>query len=499
LRFLAIRDLAFPPWVDSSRHGLITAVMAENGRTLTDYAPYLDIDRSLYHTGFHAYSATVAMMTGVPINRLLLNLGQLLQALMPLTVYAGAWLLTRRRGVGLIAAFLVAVPFFFPAYYATWGRFTQLAAMLIMPILIGLLWQLVRGAKTGRKWWGLVGVLSAGIFLIHFRVFLIFLPFALFVWLFSAGRHTRWLVLAGGLGGLLVLPRALQLQATNLGNSILNAPDSYNSFPRGYVETGWEQYWLILGGVVLLGVFLASCWGRRWTTLPLLLVAWVAVVGGVLSGRLTFVPTTWLININSAYITLFLPLSLVLGIGMERIWANARQRYWIETMLLMVLFGVGGMAALLFGARQQITILNESTILAWEGDNAGILWLNDHLPPDANIAVNSWLWSGTTWAVGDGGAWLLPLTQRAVTTPPIDYIYAADNGESVRQFNEAASAMPDWSDPTATDWLQAQGVTHIFVGAKGGFFDPAKLVQNPQVEMIYHEGGVFVFALFNGE
>ncbi len=30
-RLLAVRDLSFPPWVDSSRHGLITAVMEEQG------------------------------------------------------------------------------------------------------------------------------------------------------------------------------------------------------------------------------------------------------------------------------------------------------------------------------------------------------------------------------------------------------------------------------------------------------------------------------------
>jgi hypothetical protein len=67
---LAVRDLEFPTWVDASRHGLITAVMVENGRTPTDYAPYLPVERFPYHFGFHTLSASLAMMTGWPLPRL---------------------------------------------------------------------------------------------------------------------------------------------------------------------------------------------------------------------------------------------------------------------------------------------------------------------------------------------------------------------------------------------------------------------------------------------
>ncbi|VAW31532.1 hypothetical protein MNBD_CHLOROFLEXI01-626, partial [hydrothermal vent metagenome] len=35
VRLLAVRDIVFPPWVDSVRHGLITAVMSQSGQTIT--------------------------------------------------------------------------------------------------------------------------------------------------------------------------------------------------------------------------------------------------------------------------------------------------------------------------------------------------------------------------------------------------------------------------------------------------------------------------------
>jgi hypothetical protein len=89
----------------------------------------------------------------------------------PLTVYAAVWLLVRQRGAALLAAFLVALPFFFPAYYATWGRLTQLTAVLILPILLAATWRVPFGGWDGRRGWWLVGLLVAGLCLIHFRVF----------------------------------------------------------------------------------------------------------------------------------------------------------------------------------------------------------------------------------------------------------------------------------------------------------------------------------------
>ena len=125
----------------------------------------------------------------------------------------------------------------------------------------------------------------------------------------------------------------------------------------------------------------------------------------------------------------------------------------------------------------------------------GLNWLDNNLPQEARIAVNSWRWLGQTWAAADGGSWILPLTGRAVTTPPIDYIYNPDLFGQVKEFNETASAVSDWSDPAQGDWLREQGITHIFVGKRGGFFDPAKLARNAQMTMLYGRDGVFVFAV----
>ena len=497
VRLLAVRDLAFPPWVDSSRHALITAVMAESGQTIQDYSPYLEVDRFLYHFGFHTLSASLAQMIDVPLPGLLLILGQLINALVPLTVYAAVYLLVRRSGAALLAAFLVALPFFFPGYYATWGRMTQLTALLVMAAALAVTWQLIRGARIWRRAWWFVALLVAGLFLIHFRLFLLYLVLAGLTWLISRGRHGKWLALAAGVTALLVAPHMVRLVTETRGVTLTRTIAGYNDFPLGYVTIGWERAFLILAAASLILAALAGLRGRAWAWLPLTLAAWAGLVTLLLSGQKLGLPETSLVNLNSAYISAFLPLVIILAITAGRIWRWLRYRPRPLQAGAAIIAGVALAAALLFGIRQQITIINPVTILAWTQDVDGLNWLEEHVGDPAagpaKVAVSSWLWLGQTWTGSDGGAWIVPLTGIASTTPPADYIYNRSLVRDVNEFNKQASATLDWSDPSAADWLQDQGVTHLYVGAKGGYFDPASLARNPKLQMLYGADGVFVF------
>lgn len=496
VRLLAVRDLNIPPWVDASRHALITAVMTENGRTLQNYAPYLDIDRFPYHFGFHTISASLMLMGHWPLEQLLLNLGQLLNALVPLTLYAAVWLMTRRRNAALIAALLVALPFFFPAYYATWGRFTQLTGVFILPVLLAFTWLVVRGARRWRRMWWLAALLAGGLFLVHLRVFVFYVPFALLVWLMSWGRHGRYLLATAVSAFLLILPRLFYLQSiTEPVKAISYNLPGYNQFPTGYYQAGWDQYFVWLAGLLLLWVAWQALRRRPWAMLPLGMAAWTLLLLLMLSGEYLGLPSTSLVNLNSLYITLFVPLAIFLGATLDRVWRWLRRQRQPVQVIGSFAVGIMVTAALIFGVRQQIGILNPNTILARPPDRAGLAWLDENLPSDALIAVNSWLWLGNTYAGADGGAWIVPLTRRQATTPPADYVYNRQMAERVNQFNKEAEALTDWSDPAAAVWLRDQGVTHIFVGAKGGFLNPAALARNPNLQMIYGQDGVFIFKI----
>jgi hypothetical protein len=494
-RLLAGRDLAFPPWVDASRHALITAVMVNSGQILRDYGPYLPISDFPYHDGFHALSATLMLLAGAELPDVLLSLGHLLNALAPLTIYAGAYLLTRRRDGALLAAFLVGLPFFLPAYYVTWGRYTQLSGVVILPVALGLTWQIGRGGRGWRRAWPLLGVLVAGLFLLHLRVLLLYVAFAGLAWLASRGRHTRWLLAAAGLSIAAAFPAIVRLAADASIPSLGVSIPGYNDFPAGYVTTGWERPLLALGGVAVIAALFGALRRRAWAAAPLVLALWVALAGLLLAGRRVGLPETWLINLNSAYITLFVPLALAIGLAAGRLWRWLRRRPQAVRLAAAGLTGAAVTAAGLFGAYQQITIVNTETILAEPADAAGLAWLAANAPDGTKIAVNSWRWLGTTWSGSDGGAWIVPLTGLTTTTPPADYIYDPTLAAEVDAFNEAASGRADWADAATAAWLADQGVSLVYVGPRGGFFDPAVLARNPGLVLRYAQDGVFIFAV----
>ena len=592
LRLLAARDLAFAPWVDSVRHLQITRIMVETGQMLQTFQPYFDLDQSLYHFGFHSIAANISLLLNRDTLDILLMLGQLINTLVLLAIYASGYLLTRRQGVGLLAAFVVGLPMFFPAYYLSWGRWTQLLGMLILSILIGLTWRLARetiSAETPLIIF--IALLASGLFFVHIRVFLLYVPFALLAWLF--GKPNRNLPLAGILTFLLTLPRVLYLASISQAEQVVTrgGTGTYNDFPTGYITTAWETPILIVTiafvalallhltyqvqalnwvvGLGLLGATLAGEWlgfipilfnipflrtglvaglfafvlggwqerignwpllitlwlalghwlrtpqehalaiagaaflllsipqlhETRWRTLILLNALWVGSLFLLLLGRRIGLPESWVINLNSMVISLFLPYALIIALAVWALWGWLRQRHWLIQITLYAGFGGMVMFTLLFSVPHQINILNNATVLVNSADLPALEWLDQNLPQDAHIAVNSWRWLGQAWSAQDGGALIVPLYQRSSTMPPPDYASNPALQAIINPFNEQASATTDWSTSDATDLLRTNGVTHIYVGVRGGFFNPAQLANNPDIELLHASQGTFIFAL----
>ena len=163
----------------------------------------------------------------------------------------------------------------------------------------------------------------------------------------------------------------------------------------------------------------------------------------------------------------------------------------------MLFAGVGGlmMYATLFSVPHQINILNQETVLVESADLPALTWLDENLPQDAHIAVSSWRWLNQAWSGQDGGTLIVPLLQRSSTMPPPDYTYNRELRLEVNQFNIEADAVEDWSTPAASQFLRENGVTHVYVGARGGFFKPEQIANNSDFELLYAEQGTFIFAL----
>ena len=184
-RLLMVRDLTAPAWVDSVHHAVVTNTIIEQKSYPTNYEPYLYGNNTSYHAGFHTILATFILLSGLKTPDAMLFFGQVLNALTILAVFFFTSTLLKNKTIGVIAALIPAFFSSMPAYYTSWGRYTQLTGLLILPIgiyyinnLLNTDWDtpLMTGLSkpTWLNWRLLAAttVLSAGLFLTHVRVFI---------------------------------------------------------------------------------------------------------------------------------------------------------------------------------------------------------------------------------------------------------------------------------------------------------------------------------------
>ena len=165
-RFYQIRDLVLPAWVDSLHHTLIVRLILENGGLPDSLAPYMDVPFS-YHYAYHALTAAFAFLTRMPAEQAVLVLGQVLNALVAVSVYrlgTALWADWRRAGT---AALLVGFVFQMPAYYVTWGRYTLLTGLVLLPLAMAVALDIANKERSNQRLVKLA-VLTGGLLLSHY-------------------------------------------------------------------------------------------------------------------------------------------------------------------------------------------------------------------------------------------------------------------------------------------------------------------------------------------
>lgn len=503
-RLLAARDLAFPAWVDSPHHALILRVLEAQGRMPQVYDPVLPGAPFTYHFGYHVLSLAFYWLTTLSLPESILLLGNVLNGLMPLAAYAFVAGLTGRRRAGLFAAWFVAFVSLFPAYYLTWGRYTQITGLLIVAPLLLVSWRLVQVKPQDESEaippWSLVaiiGLLAAGLVLTHYRILAFFATFALVA--LAAGRAGgwRWMGAAALLTVLLSAPWLWQLLEPWLmpalnSPAMLESPGGYNDFPFAYFNSFLERSWMVAAALSLL-------WGLlRRNRLIWGIAGWLAVTFALLN----LGPGSWLVNNNSWAISLFLPGAFLLGWGLDDFWSRGKRWLgegpgrlhrtlgFVTLAVLSALLGAGSA----LGMRAQVAVINPQTVLANADDRTALEWVTQNIPPESVFVNNAWAWQLGTWAGSDGGAWLQPWLGLRSTTPPLDYIYDPELTEQVVAFNQQLTSLSDANSPEALALFREAGVTHVYIGARGGSLKPEMFVDSPHYRLLYSNGAAWVFA-----
>lgn len=507
LRLIMARDLAAPPWVDPVHHTTIARLIYDTGRYPDSYAPYVATQTASYHPGFHATAAAFTWLSGMNLADAMLLFGQVQNALAVLAVYLLAVTLTRNRTAGVLAALATGAFFPMPAYYLSWGRYTELAGLLILPACITLIQALTGRPAAHRFYTVFVAALAcAGMFMTHYRV-AVFLAAWLAAYLIAEvirnlDRRAIWdslVWLAGHFTGvgilaiLLTLPWWPSLFHTLLGPAIeasgSKLPESL-TIDWAYLTPAYGKpiLWLAAAGLLL------SVLRLDWFGLTLLL--WVGLLFMSANQGSIHIPLAGNVNKNSVEISLFLPAAVLAGYGVAVLLR------WLKSVfprVLQPLFRVVVVAILVYwaigGGERVLTLLNPATVLLRQADRPALEWVSANLPADTTVLINPFLWGYGIYAGQDGGYWITPLAGRKTMPPPALYgLGASKQFGEITRLNQAV--LKEGKDPQALyNLMQAEGIHYIYTGSRGGTLSPKALSESPLFKVLYNQDGVWVFEI----
>lgn len=549
IRLLAIRDVSIPLWGDSLHHTWLSRLIAERGQAPDSYYPYFPLDSLNYHYGFHVIVAFFSWATGLPVPTSLLILGQVLNAVSVLTVYLLTHRLTHSHTAALFSGLIVGLVSSMPAYYVNWGRYTQMTGQVILPVAVFLAMEAVEKRRLGYA--ALAAVAAAGLFLTHYRVILFYVAFlaVYYAWRLATnhspkdisqpapGRdaplglliqtpennpqeppsqltpsrdaplghlpfHKRqlshlvdtvWLTGIGIIALALVFPRLWYLSA-NLPRGEASvpqlSPDAWDNWMISYNSLGDLTYYV--GWPLILFTGAGFIWAliRKEKVGPIM-GGWVALLFAMAnSERLGLGRGAWLNNF-AVVIALYLPASILAGwVGAQTIGMVGRT--WRPARYTLAMLAA---AAGIWGAWGMANIVDGKYVLVTPTDQRAMDWIKTNTSPDARFLVNYFFAYGGKYVVGsDGGWWLSYLTGRESTVPPI--LYGAESSpqrDYAPRVNAIARSLQDNVYTREGLLLMREvGITHIFIGEKGGFLDPNKLVSNGH-QAVYRDGPVWVF------
>lgn len=539
VRFVQIAGIALPPWVDSVHHALLIRITGENGQAPYNLEPYLPVTQLAYHWGYHALIAVAWQISGLPLPDVMLWGGQILNALHVLTGAALATLLWRKPLAGIVAGIVIGVLAIMPAYYVSWGRYTQLTGLLLLAPL-AICWHTWLHQPTRRS--GLfVALLLAALSIIHVRALLMTLALLALLTLFwlletprpsTLQRLRQSLLLAGGTA-LIAAPWLVVLLLERIAPAVrtptsLVGGGNYNQLNTGLLWAGltfplvgvallagaigivrrkraaalialWTVLLVLLANPVLLPYLLAAA-GLVIVINALLLRRWWLLLAGsgllLLNPWLVPVPYFWLMTNEVIVITLFLPLALLLAggavLGYETIQCHLPPQSRAARLLPYATAALLGVW-LQWGAWQSRSVINPTTVFATPADRAALTWVAANTPPDARFLINTTPWFSHLDRGTDGGYWLLPYAGRATSLPPAIYTYGTPQYVAqVHADSQLVSGYTAGQEAQLADLIERTGITHIYLGADPKPLTVALFTDPQRFRIVYQQDGVTI-------
>lgn len=544
VRYWNIRLVDAPLWGDSYQHSMIAQLLVNNNGLTNTWLPYVPYQSLTVHFGFPASVAIFQWLTQIPNPIATLYIGQILNVLAALSLYPLAVRMSGgNRWAGLGAVIIAGLLLPIPAFYTNWGRYSQLAGQVSLPIALWLCWEALEVNRKRQKdplidptmeitnsrqeffyriaWREAIvaGTVIAGMTLTYYRM-----PFYLgtfmIAWLITWGIMIwqnvlrQWgytiirLILILSISLLLILPWGFNMAGSKLMGSIesgIATGSPFNTVVQDF--QAWRSLDFFVSPFIILMIILATIlnliFNRR---LIITLSLWFFLLVAYITGQLIGFPGANMIQNFAVIIALYIPISLLLGwlfgFTIENIY-NFNSRFAQVTSIILIIF------AGMWGAWNQRNIVNVGDFaLVLRPDIKAMEWIRDNTPIDANFLVESFrIYNGTSGVGSDAGWWIPLLTGRKNTMPPqyallnevpIEPNYSQDVVDLV--------AMLEKKTPNSKEGLELlceQGITHIYIGQRQGkvgagasqLFLPKMFDENPAYELVYHHDRVYIYEL----
>ncbi len=446
IRLAFIKELLMPPYSDPVEHyKIVQDFLSQNA----DPKSFYSIFGHYYHFGFHSLSVWLFTLVNTDSPLVLALWGQIFLAIIPFSVLGLVGSIAQDKTSAWMAFLLAGFGWEMPAFAANWGKYPMLAGTAVFAAPVAVLY-LLSSHKLNKKSLLLGITLVFGVTFLHTRL-LISISLAIFAYIF-ASQFTDRLVVNNKIINLLLLTSSI----------LLSLWLHFETFLQGY----YNAYFMILLGVLLLLPF-------AFRSFPSLALAALIFLLGM--GIVAKIPTPAflqnyshsLLDRTFVQISLFLPLSILGGLGISGFWkAFANKKFLRNGIMVIISF------LLTFNAAQLSYYPDPCCKYVRDRDVAAFNWIKLNVTSDAVFFVPGLRVSDHILGT-DAGIWIEASTGNKTKKRPFDISWLA----------------PD----VIADVCQFSPI-YVYAGGRAFSFDLSGHMEiSPQYQEVFSQGKVRIY------
>jgi hypothetical protein len=458
LRLVFVSQAILPLYFDSAQHYMIIKNLMGNPETANAVASFDLLITNYYHKGFHLLAYLITSMTQAEITDTMLVLGQIILAVLPLSVFFIIKHETKSNSAGLFAVLLAAVGWYMPAHVLDWGKYPALTSLILIQFVLSVAYLLghYRHRLSARKLWGLIAILVAGSLasvFAHSRSLIIF-GIILIASVIAAGwrrlpRTPQALVLALVIGG--IIWEIIFIQSHDILYLLFD--------PYGL------EGWPVTLSVLFLFVFALKAYPQL--TVSAVLVIFLLVASLFVPVTISGIGQLTLMDRPFAEMILYLPLSLIGGLGLAglKVYLSGSQ-IKVSSVTLSNYIGVLFIGLVLIHALFHYELYpSECCKIVGADDLVAIDWMDKNLPSEARVAISAVELSVFAsdsfqgYVGGDAGIWITPLIDRPTIPFP---------------------KHSDFSQQATLETLCEMKANYFYIGEIGQTFDDSQINIHPE-------------------